>query len=154
MDATKPIEQLMTRDPLAWCAPHDSLNDAANLMWDQDCGAIPVVEDGRVVAMLSDQDICMAAYLQSRRLTELAVSSAMSQCVHSCGLGDSVEDVCQLMGVHQVRRLPVTDGEGRLVGVVSLSDLIGGANSGQAIRLLETLKKISERRLPSEVPEQ
>ena len=154
MEAATSVEQLLTRDPLACCSPSDNLNRAANLMWDHDCGALPVLEDGRVVAMLSDRDICMVAYLQNRPLTELTVSTAMSKSVHSCSPMDGIEDVCQLMHVHQVRRVPVTDGEGYLVGVVSLSDVVREATSDHAPHLMETLKKIGERRQQPEVPEQ
>src|SRR5689334_6521679 len=60
--------------------PHDTLEKAAGVMWEHDCGAVPVVEhDGRVVAMITDRDICMAAYTQGRRLSAMRVDSAMSQ---------------------------------------------------------------------------
>ena len=75
------VEQLMTRT-VETCEPHDTLVTAARIMWTRDCGCVPVVvpEEGghRVVGMLTDRDVCMAAYLQGRPLSEISVASVMS----------------------------------------------------------------------------
>lgn len=151
---TPNVEHLMTREQVKCCSPQDTLNQAANLLWDHDCGALPVVEDDRVIAMLTDRDICMAAYLQNRPLTDLPVSSAMSRDVYSCSAEDSLEEAQRLMQEHQVRRIPVTDDEGRLIGVVSLNDVVrDAAHDGspeRALQLVQTLDAIGERRQPEE----
>jgi CBS domain-containing protein len=124
------VDQLMTR-PVITCSPSDTLAKAAQLMWDNDCGAIPVVGDqGRVVAMITDRDICMAAYTQGSPLHSLRVQGAMSQQLFSCHPGDKVEDAEDLMGKQQIRRLPVLDGEGRPVGLLSLADLARESGNG------------------------
>jgi CBS domain-containing protein len=119
------VEQLMTRTVKA-CSPDDTLNRAAQLMWEGDCGCLPVVStdgDGRVIGVITDRDICMAAYTQGRRLSEIPVASAMAREVIACRPSDGVSQAEALMRDHQVRRLPVVDGAGRLVGILSLNDI-------------------------------
>lgn len=106
------------------CRAYDSADKGARIMWEQDCGTVPVVDqDGVVVAMLTDRDICMAAFTQGRALDEIRVSSAMSKNLWTCRPEEDVKLVLERMRGHRVRRLPVVDAEGRLVGIVSLSDL-------------------------------
>ena len=70
------VEQIMNRE-VKTCAPRDSLNKAAQIMWDTPCGAVPVVdEQGRPVGFLTDRDVCMAAYTQNKPLTELPVEAS------------------------------------------------------------------------------
>jgi len=85
---------------------------------------VPVVDqDGVVVAMLTDRDVCMAAFTQGRALGDIRISSAMSKSVWTCRPEDDVKLAEERMRHHRVRRLPVVDAEGRLVGILSLSDL-------------------------------
>jgi predicted transcriptional regulator len=102
----------------------DTLNDAARIMWEHDCGCVPVVEkDGSVVGMVTDRDICMAAYTQGRRVMDMRVASAASKHVVSIRENESLRRAEELMRHAQVRRLPVVDAAGRIVGLLSLSDL-------------------------------
>jgi CBS domain-containing protein len=106
------------------CLPGDTLAHAAQLMWENDCGCVPVVDqNSRAIAMLTDRDICMAAYTQDRPISQISVSAAASQALYSVRDSDHVEVAEKLMQRHQVRRLPVLDGSGRIMGVVSLNDL-------------------------------
>ena len=57
----------------------DSLNRAAQIMWERRCGCVPVIDAGRVVGLLTDRDVCMAAYTQGRRIDDIAVTTAMSR---------------------------------------------------------------------------
>jgi len=119
------IEQLMKKD-IGTVTSEQTLNDAAQILWERDCGCVPVVsEDGsrHVVGMLTDRDICMAAYTQGKGLRELRVRGAMSSATQTCRPGDSVEDAEATLRRAQVRRLPVVDEADQLVGIVSLSDL-------------------------------
>lgn len=116
------VEQIMTHDVVT-CVPDDTLEVAARLMWDHDCGAVPVTRDGRVVAMLTDRDVAMAALLQGRPLHEIAVSSAMSQDLASCQRGDPVSLALAILTRRQLHRLPVVDGDSELVGMLSLTDV-------------------------------
>jgi CBS domain-containing protein len=102
----------------------DNLELAAQQMWEHDCGALPVIDrGGRVVAMITDRDVCMAGYTQGKPLAAIRVSTAMSKSLVSCGPDDTMSSAERVMRQHQVRRLPVVDDDGRLVGIVSLNDL-------------------------------
>jgi CBS domain-containing protein len=117
------VGELMTRD-VRTCAASDSLNDAARMMWEADCGCLPVVEaDGKVVGVITDRDICMAAYTQGGRLLDLTVESAASKNVVAIDKDESLRRAEELMRTAQVRRLPVVDSAGRIVGLLSLADL-------------------------------
>lgn len=106
------------------CGPHDTLNIAAQIMWEEVCGSVPVVDvDSRPVGFLTDRDICMAAYTQGRPLGELTVESAMARSVVSCGSEDDLTHATQLMRNNSLRRLPVVDASGILVGLLSLDDI-------------------------------
>jgi len=93
-------------------------------MWNQDCGCAPVCdEDGRVVGMITDRDVCMAAYTQGKALDQLRVGDAMARQVIACSPRDSIQEAEQRMQTARVRRLPVVDDDGRLCGMISLADL-------------------------------
>jgi len=128
------VEELMTTE-VGSCRAYDSVDVAAKIMWEQDCGAVPVVDqDGRVVAVLTDRDVCMAAFTQGRALGEIRVSSAMSRRLWTCRPEEDVKDAEKAMRTNQVRRLPVVDVEGRLQGILSLSDLARQAMSAKRSR--------------------
>ncbi|HEX4824100.1 MAG TPA: CBS domain-containing protein [Candidatus Polarisedimenticolaceae bacterium] len=104
---------------------HDTLEKAAGVMWEHDCGAVPVVDDdGRVVSMITDRDVCMAAYTQGQLLAAIPVASAMSQRCVSCNAEETAQAAERAMRQHQIRRLPVVDDMGRLVGIVSINDIV------------------------------
>jgi len=130
------IEQLMKKDPIA-CQESESLNEAARIMWEHDCGFVPVVDAERhMTGVITDRDICMCAYTRGADLKTLRVSDAMSSEVYSCGMGDSLAAAEEMMQSAQIRRLPVVDDAGQLVGVLSLSDLArnaSGAMSGKGV---------------------
>ncbi len=126
-----PVRAIMCPSTRA-CSPQDTLNQAAQIMWDANCGAVPVVNaDGTLAGIITDRDICMAAYTRGEPLWAIAVSSVMTPKPLSCSASDPVERVFDLMSSRQVRRVMVTDEGGRVVGVVSLADL---ARWAQALR--------------------
>jgi CBS-domain-containing membrane protein len=123
------IEQLMQKE-VGTVTSEQTLNDAARILWERDCGSVPVLsEDGsrRVLGMLTDRDICMAAYTQGRLLREIPVRAAMSASAMTCRPDDTVEDAEATLRRAQVRRLPVVDDAEQLAGIVSLSDLARAA---------------------------
>ena len=114
----------MTKD-VKTCRPQESLNTAAQIFWDCDCGCVPVVDDSRqVIGMLTDRDACMAAYTQGKLLREIPVSAAMNKSVHSCKPNDTIASAENLMKEKQIRRLPVIDNDGNIVGILSLNDVV------------------------------
>lgn len=108
------------------CRPFDSLNHAAQILWESDIGTLPVVaEDGsnRLVGIVTDRDICMAAYTQGGSLSSLSVESAMAHSVKACTPMTTLEEAAHEMAEAQVHRLPVVDGSRQLLGMLSLTDL-------------------------------
>ena len=117
------ISEIMTRD-VATCRTADNGNRAAQLMWERRCGSVPVVdESGHVVGMITDRDLCMAAYTQGRRLDDIPVVTAMSQPVERCLPSASIEEAEDLMMAHGIHRLIVVDSDGLLCGLVSIDDI-------------------------------
>ena len=133
------------------CRPDHTLDYAAAGMWDHDCGSLPVcASDGngelRVIGMLTDRDICMAALFQGKPLHELKVADAMSRDIRVAKIDDRPDDVELLMREQQIRRVPVTDETGALVGIVSLADFARAARDSAASRKGEASEDaVSER---------
>lgn len=124
------VSHLMTTD-VRTCGPADDLQRAAQIMWEHDCGVVPVVDAERhVLGMVTDRDVCMAAYTQGTPLRAIPVSRVMSKMVHSVREGDGLDIVEDVMRAYQVRRVPVLDAGGKLVGLVSLNDLARHAEAG------------------------
>lgn len=117
------IKEVMSQPPVT-CPTSATLDNAARLMWEFDCGVVPVVDEkGHVAGVVTDRDICMAAYTQGKPLHLIGVTSAMAKDVVTVNAGESVETVEQLMREKLVRRLPVLDGDSMIVGLVSMNDL-------------------------------
>lgn len=122
------IEDVMTRRVVAARADTD-LAHVARLMWDNDCGSVPVVDaEDKVVGILTDRDVCMSAHFTGKALRELRASSCMNADVVTCLTSDGLGAAVQLMGERRIRRLAVTDEAGRLVGIVSVGDLLNAAD--------------------------
>lgn len=117
------VQEVMTSK--VWtCRPDEPLSVAARIMWDHDVGAVPVVSaEGKLVGIITDRDVCMSAYFTGKVLESVPVEHAMSKQVFSATTGQSVESAEQMMRSKEIRRLPVVDGEAKLVGIVSLADL-------------------------------
>lgn len=143
------IESLMHRNVRA-TRPWDSALEALRSMWEGDCGVLPVVDaGGRVTGIVTDRDLAMAAMLRGQELSELHVDDVASRPVVACMEDGSVSVVHALMRKHQIRRLPVIDARGRLVGIVTLADVLRNALDDprpEALRdTLETANAIHER---------
>lgn len=117
------VKDIMTKSACSVNASHH-LNEAAYLMWEFDCGCLPVSdEESRIIGVVTDRDICMAAYTKGLPIEAILVCTAMSATVYSCSEQDSVESAEDMMRHHQVRRLPVLDKKQKLIGVLSLNDI-------------------------------
>jgi CBS domain-containing protein len=145
------VADVMTPEVRA-CTIHDSLNAAARIMWDHDCGCAPVIDaHGKLAGIVTDRDICMAAYTQGAPIAAIPVQRAMSARVVSCSRGDELETAHRLMRTHEIHRLPVVDSHGRLAGILSLSDLVthasgNGAAASDGVEVLATLSALRKRR--------
>jgi len=148
-------KKLMSTDVQA-CRPGDTMADAAKIMWERDCGIVPVVDSQhRVVGILTDRDICISAFTKGKALSQLHVKDAMQAPVHCCRDDDVHEAIHEMMRKFQVRRLPVVDRDERLVGMISLNDLVlaaqeasGRARSELAEEVFDTLAAVSRHRVP------
>ena len=120
------VEQLMTRD-VKVCRAEDTLSRATQLMWEHDCGCVPVIGtngDGRLVGLITDRDIAMAVYTQGWPLSAILVSTAREKEVIACHADDAIKQAEALMRERKVRRLPVLDQHECLVGILSLNDIV------------------------------
>lgn len=148
------VRDLMS-SPVQTCSPHDTLEHAARLLWEHDCGVLPVVDHNRRVgATITDRDICMGAYTKGGRLNELKVRDSMSKGLVSCRADDDLPTAARAMRQQRVRRLPVLDDAGRLVGLLSLNDLARAAAHDVAVgrEALQTLTAICAHEQPIAQP--
>jgi CBS domain-containing protein len=128
-------------------SPSQPLVDAAKRMRDDDIGALPVIEDGKLVGMITDRDIVVRAVAEKVELARARVRDAMSTTnVIHCRRDDTVEEASRKMAEAQVRRLPVLDDHEHVVGIVSLADLARHEDTAESGK---TLREISE---PPHVP--
>jgi CBS domain-containing protein len=133
------IRDVMTPNPRT-VSPGDSIQSAARIMRDEDTGAIPVVENGRPVGLVTDRDIVVRAVADGAQLDRPVRDIATTNIV-AVSPDMSTREANELMREHQVRRLPVVDGD-RLVGMVSLGDL--AVKESKESRSGETLERVSE----------
>jgi predicted transcriptional regulator len=135
------VKELMTAD-VKCCAEYNTLNTAAQMMWDNDIGCVPVIDkDGRTIGMLTDRDICMSAYIQGVPLTGAVVTSAMSREVFSCTPEDNIAAAEKVMKANQIHRLLVLDAERHPVGLISLNDI---AREGAREAEMRTTRQVSD----------
>jgi CBS-domain-containing membrane protein len=153
-EAIMKVKDVMTPDAKAiWIT--ESLAAAAKEMWENDCGALPIVKDGRkVVGMITDRDICMAAAMRDRNPSAISVEEAMNRIVYAAEAEEDIEQALQTMREHKVRRLPVLNLDGELLGIVSMNDIVLKAkgNGKQAeidyADVVKTYQGICEHPLP------
>lgn len=138
------VNEIMTRDPRT-TTPDASLQDAARLMKQENVGLIPVVESSgsrNLVGVITDRDITIRVVADGRDATSTTVRDAMSGSPSTCGQDDSVDVVMDLMGKEQLRRIPIVDERGSLVGIVAQADIVLQANSDHKSE--RTIEKISK----------
>lgn len=140
------IKETMSH-PVVTCSLQSTLDHPARLMWEFDCGIVPVVDDeGKLAGVLTDRDICMAAYTQGKPLFSIPVTVAMAHHAIAVHVDDGIEQAETLMRQNQVRRLPVVDNDNRPVGIVSMNDLarlaVRAKRSGVDRELVKTLAAV------------
>ncbi|HET6778023.1 MAG TPA: CBS domain-containing protein [Gemmatimonadales bacterium] len=139
------VKQIMTPDP-ASCTPETSVGEAATLMRDNDCGSIPVVENTtsrRLVGTVTDRDLAIRV-LADGKGPDVLVREVMTPDPVTCVPEDEVEDLRQVMIERQVRRIPVVDTDGKLVGIVAQADIAredGAASDREVGRIVEAISE-------------
>ena len=148
------VQDIMTSD-VQCCGPDTNLAAAAKMMWDSDCGALPVLNvQGQVMGMITDRDICMASATKNKPASDLTVWETVSGKAYSCRMSDDVHTALDIMKREKVRRLPVVDDDGVLQGVIAMNDFVllaGEAKGGKAPAVsyedvVRTMKAISAHR--------
>jgi CBS domain-containing protein len=142
--------ELMTQEPTC-CTPEDTIQQAAQLMRDHDCGCIPVVADKqskRLVGVITDRDIAIRCTAEGKG-SQTRVKDVLSPNPTSCGPDDDVEAVERIMGGEQVRRVPVVDQRGSCVGVIAQADLARNHQAASESEVGKVVERISEPALAS-----
>ncbi len=149
------VEDMMT-SPVQYCAPETNVAAAAAMMWDSDCGMLPVVNsEGKVIGVITDRDICMAVATKGRLASEITVWETITGQLHTCAAHENIRHALATMANRRVRRLPVVDADGRLQGVLSMNDIllnVEGAKGKEAREVTDedvvrVLKAISKHRM-------
>ena len=147
------VRDFMTKEAVC-CGLETNLAAAVELMWNNDCGVLPVINDGRLAGILTDRDICIALGTRNRPAAELAVKEVATRQVQTCYPEDDVSEAMTAMRRGKVHRLPVVNDEGKLQGILALNDLILAASRRRAgisyEDVVNTMKAVSEHR--SHVP--
>jgi CBS domain-containing protein len=125
------VKEIMSRE-VTTCKPDATLESAAILMWDGDCGTVAVIDDeGKVIGIITDRDICMAVALQHKAASEIQVQEIMSRNLFTCQPENDIMNALKIMSFQKVRRLPVTNDSGHVEGIISIEDLIARAERGR-----------------------
>ena len=133
------VQEAMTSNPTA-ITPDTTVQEAARLMKSEDVGALPVVEDGRLTCVVTDRDLTIRGVAEGLA-PETPVSELASKNVVTIDPQQSLEEAARLMAEHQVRRLPVVEEDGRLVGMLAQADV---AQAGHDSLTGEVVQKISQ----------
>ena len=134
------IRDAMTAD-VSYVRPDTPILEVARKMRDADIGSLPVVDDERLIGMVTDRDIVVRVIAEGAEIATATARGAMSPGILYCYDDDTVEQVLENMGDQQIRRLPVVNRDKRLVGVVSLGDL---SLTGKRKAAGEALQEISQ----------
>lgn len=135
------VSEVMTRGVRS-LSPTDTVVLAAQAMEELNVGAIPVCDGGLLVGMVTDRDIVLRSVAQDRNARTTQLKDVMSTDVQSTREGESIEKVLQQMSRAQIRRLPVLDGDKRLVGILSLGD-VAVKERAEALDVAASLSDIS-----------
>jgi CBS domain-containing protein len=144
------VKDIMTREPKT-CTPDTTLAATANLMWEGDCGILPVVDDGELVGVVTDRDMYIALATRNARAAQLRVGAVATKTVATCAPEDDVHAALTTMKHARVRRLPVVGFGNTLLGILSLNDIVAAAGADTGVRgdeVVDTLKAICAHHHP------
>ena len=140
----KKCSDVMTKDPVC-CLPTDTVSKAAQLMKDEDVGSIPVVEDEetmKLIGIVTDRDLALQVVAPERDASSTQVEDVMTYEVITCRASDDVQKAVDAMSQHQLRRMPVIDGDHRIVGIISQADVATRVEKSEEVA--EMVKEISQ----------
>ena len=134
------IRDIMTSNP-STIEPNKTVVDAARIMKQEDAGVVPVTENGRLTGMVTDRDIAIRVVAAGKDPKSTAVHEVASKNLVTLDPEQDLDEALRLMAQHQVRRLPVVEEDGRLVGVVAQADV---ARVGDDTKTGQVVQEISE----------
>ncbi len=135
------VQHLMTANP-ACCHADASLQEIAQMMVENDCGCIPVVDSSeKPIGVITDRDICCRAVAQGRNPLELRAEDCMSKDVVTVSPNTSVEECFHLMEQNRIRRIPVVDADGRCCGMVAQADVARQASEPHLANVIEEISQ-------------
>ena len=135
---------IMTKD-LIYSRPSDMVSDVAQLMKDEDIGPVLIVDDSndgkRLVGIVTDRDLAIKVVGEGRDPQNTRVEDVMTESLVTVRASDDVQSAMQAMAQNQLRRIPVVDDNGQLVGIISQADVATRLNEPQSTA--EVVKEIS-----------
>ena len=117
------VHDVMVKD-VKFCSPVTNLAAVAEILWKEGCGTLPVVENGRVLGIITDRDICIALGTRNVRAADTLVKDVALPKLFHCAPKDDIHTALATMSAQKVRRLPVIDSVGTLVGILCLDDVV------------------------------
>jgi CBS domain-containing protein len=145
------VKDVMTTD-LKTCTPDTTVAEAAHLMWDGDCGILPVVDEGALVGVVTDRDMYIALATQNARASQLRVGAVATTNVATCAPEDDVRTALEAMKQARVRRLPVVGFGSAVMGILSMNDILRASAKGKGPAtddIVETLQAICAHHHPA-----
>ena len=145
------VKEIMTGEPRV-CSSGTNLAAAAALMLDGDCGILPVIEDGKLIGVVTDRDMYIALATRNARASDLTVGEVVQRPVYTCGPDDDILIALETMKAHGVRRLPVEGFGGTVMGVVSMNDIVLASGPRKPVRdvqVMSTLQAICAHHHPT-----
>jgi CBS domain-containing protein len=130
----------MTSNPKT-VASDSSVTEAATVMRDQDVGIVPIVDDDRLVGTITDRDIAIKVVAEGKDVQSTTVGQVASRDLVTVDPQQDLDEALRLMAKHQVRRLPVVEEDGRLVGILAQADVAREASPQQTGRVVEEISE-------------
>ena len=134
------ITEVMTSNPRS-CETSSTIAEAAKLLKSEDVGSLPILEGGRLVGMLTDRDITLRVVAEGKDPRSTTVGEIASKDVVTLDPQQDLDEALRLMGKHQVRRLPVVEEDGRLVGIVAQADVAKGGHDEKTGQVVEEISR-------------
>lgn len=134
------IRDVMTRQPM-WVEPSATIEEVARKLRSEDVGSLPVVENGSLTGMLTDRDIALRVVAAGKSPSSTTAGEIASRDVISIDPDQTLDEAMRLMAQHQVRRLPVCEEDGTLVGIVAQADIALEADEQSTGQVVEEISR-------------
>ena len=138
------LKDVMTPAPVV-CRPTDKIDFVANLMLEHNCGEIPVCDGGKVLGVITDRDIATRVVAFGKTPAAISVNDVMTTNVFTMSENETLAAALDLMEERLVRRLPVVDASGQIVGIVSQADLMARVPTLQVAKTIRNLARKTRR---------